>query len=193
MKLLKTCLLGAGLSMLIAGTAQAQVYFSHFETTNLPSNTMSSGTSAVTFIPGANFNKFAGTIGTDVVLANLRVTSTAGDLAPDNFNNPYEITMTLTDDASSASTDLLFSGILKGTASANSANIANTFTGVTHYVVDLGPNKYVVDLTTYTAPEAPGGNLGAIGAHVSAIPEPATASMLGVGVLPLLGLIRRRK
>lgn len=193
MRRLKTCLLGAGLSMLIAGTAQAQVYFSHFETTNLPSNTMSSGTSAITFIPGANFHKFAGTIGTDVVLSNLRVSSNAGDLTPDSFNNPYEITMTLSDDASGASTDLLFSGILKGTTSTGSSNVGNTFTGTTHYKVDLGLNTYVVDLTTYTAPEAPGGNLGAIGAHVSAVPEPGTASMLGVGILPLLGLIRRRK
>ena len=101
--------------------------------------------------------------------------------------------MTLTDDASAASADLVFSGILKGTTSKGSANIGNTFTGVTHYAVELGTNKYIVDLTSYTAPEAPGGNLGAIGAHVSAVPEPATASMLGVGLLPLLGMIRRRK
>jgi hypothetical protein len=192
MRRLKTCLLGAGLSMLLAGAAHAQVYFSHFETTNLPLNTMSNGNSSITFIPGGNFHKVASGLGTDVVLSNLRVSSTASDYTPDTFDNPYELTMTLTDDASGLSTDLLFAGNLKGTASAGSANIKNIATGATSYKVDLGTNTYVVDFTNYTAPEAPGGNLGAIGAHVTAVPEPASASLLGVGLLPLLGLLRRR-
>src|SRR5512133_3913805 len=129
MRSLRTCLLGAGLSLLLAGAANAQVYFSHFETTNLPLNNMGSGDSSITFIPGTNFHKNAAGTGTDVVLANLRVTSTANDFAPDTFNNPYELTMALTDEASGLSADLLFTGILKGTASTGSANITNTNTG----------------------------------------------------------------
>jgi hypothetical protein len=193
MRSLKTTLLGIGLSMLLAGAANAQVYFSHFESTNLLGNTMGSGASAITFIPGANFHKNAANNGTDVVLTNLRVTSAASDFAPDNFNNAYELTMSLTDEASGDSADLLFKGILKGPTSAGSSFVQNTNTGATSYTVTLGGTPYVVNLTTYTAPEAPGGNLGAIGAHVTAVPEPGTFALLGTGILPLLGMLRRRK
>jgi hypothetical protein len=201
MKRYLTALAAAGLAVSLAGAAHAQL-FSHFETVNPPAGgTAVSGLSSLQLLAGANNGKFAGGGGTDVVLANLRVESTQNDLTPDTFNVPYEIVMSLTDDASGDSTppllpSLVFQGILSGTASQGAANINNLNTGNSSYNVVLGGQTYTVEIGTYTAPEAPGGRLGAIGAHVTArgaVPEPGSLALLGGGLLPLLGMMRRKR
>ena len=89
---------------------------------------------------------------------------------------------------------LIFQGELKGSASKGSSNITNKFTYTPVYSINLGGVDYVITIGTYTAPEAPGSiTKGAIGAHIMAVPEQGTLAMLGAGILPLLGMLRRRK
>ena len=73
--------------------------------------------------------------------------------------------------------------------------MTNSFDSPITQTIMLGANTYVVTIGPYTPPGPPttGGRPGAIGAHVSAVPEPGSVALLGAGALPMLGLIRRRK
>lgn len=189
MRKLATCMLGAGLSLLLAASANAQT-FSHFET---GTDTISAGTSTISFLKGADSGVFGGMGGSDVVFANLDVSSTAEPTAPDVIDGAYSIVMHLTDDASSESADLTFTGSLKGPVSKISANVTNVFDAPQTQTVTLGGLLYVVTIGPYTPPGPPGGRKGAIGAHVSCVPEPGSMALLGMGALPLVGFLRRRK
>ncbi|MGH7172982.1 MAG: hypothetical protein ACRELG_22090, partial [Gemmataceae bacterium] len=74
----------------------------------------------------------------DVVVTNLRVSSTAPASSPDTLNTSgaYSVGLTLTDSASTgpnASTTMSFSGKLGGSFSASNSNVTNSFTGTTTY------------------------------------------------------------
>jgi hypothetical protein len=189
MRKLATCLLGAGLSLLLAASANAQT-FSHYET---GTDDISAGTSTISFLKGADTGVFCGNGGSDVVLSNLVLSSTAEPTAPDVIDGPYSLVMHLTDDTSGETGDLTFTGSLKGPVAKNSANVANTFDAPLTQTITLGGLLYVVTIGPYTPVGPPGGRQGAIGAHVSCVPEPGSMALLGVGALPLVGLLRRRR
>lgn len=194
MKKLSTCILGAGLSLLLATNAYAFGTFSHFETTTMPVDTVfsASNNSQIVFLTGSDNNVDATGNGTDVVLANLDLTSSSA--TPDAFNAPYTIIMNITDDASMASGQLTFTGTLTGTATTNSANVTNVFDNPQTQMISLGGVDYVVTIGPYVPP-GPNSSArrGAIGAHVTAIPEPGSMALLGAGLLPLTAFMRRRK
>jgi hypothetical protein len=131
----------------------------------------------------------------DIVATNLQVHSTATAAKPDAFTNkPYTLTLALTDQASSASGTLAFTGQLSGTATAGSANITNTFTGIGVQSLQLGDNVYTVTVGPYTPPGPPNqSNSGSIGAHalvvIHHLPEPSGLFLGGIG-LSLLALLR---
>ena len=161
-----------------------------------------SGTGSITFTnePAKNANNSS-----DVVLTNLRVSSTATNSSPDSFNNAHwSGTLAITDKASGAGTNLMFQGQLGGTFSAGNANVTNTFTGTTSYTWTApNGNKYTVTVGNFTPPGPPtASNAGSISVHVAVTsgngtvsghaPEPSTLllSCLGLG---FAGAARWRK
>jgi hypothetical protein len=148
--------------------------------------------------PGSGYiNLSSGAVNTaagnsDIVAANLQVHSTSTTAHPDTFTNKaYTLTLSLTDHASSAGGTLAFSGTLSGTATAGSANITNTFTGIGVQSIQLGDNLYTVTIGHFTAPGPPDQtNSGSIGAHalvvIQHLPEPGSLLLGSVGLCLLV-------
>jgi hypothetical protein len=146
----------------------------------------------------------------DVVITNLRVSSTASADSPDMLskNGAWSVGLTLTDSASGQSATMTFTGKLSGTFSASNSNVTDTFTGKTSYTMTLGGNTYTVALVGYTPPGPPtASNAGSISAYVSVTPgngnghtggtapEPSTLvlSCLGLGFAGLASWRKRRR
>lgn len=152
----------------------------------------------------------------DVVVTNLRVSSTATADSPDTLSNngAWQVSLKITDTASGASNTMMFTGKLSGTFSAANSNISNAFTGTTSYTW-LAPaasgtttrDQFVVTLTGYTPPGPPSAsNAGSISAHVTVTPEghssggpgtpePSTLvlSVVGLGFAGLASWRKRRR
>jgi hypothetical protein len=141
----------------------------------------------------------------DVVVTNLRVSSTASPTSPDTLNNAaWKVSLVLTDSASGKSATFTFTGQLNGTFSSSNSNITNTFTGKTSYTVQLGNNNFTVSLVGYTPPGPPtASNAGSISAYVQVnprisgnpSPEPSTLvlSCLGLGFAGFASWRKRRR
>lgn len=150
----------------------------------------------------------------DVVVTNLKDSSTATATNPDTFNSSgaWKVGLTLTDPASgngaNASQTFYFTGKLGGTFSATNSNITNAFTGQTSYTwVAPSGDTYAVSLNGYTPPGPPSAsNAGSISAHItvtpptgtgttSGTPEPSTLvlSCLGLGFAGLASWRKRRR
>ncbi|HTU19174.1 MAG TPA: PEP-CTERM sorting domain-containing protein [Gemmataceae bacterium] len=154
----------------------------------------------------------------DVVVTNLRVSSTATPDSPDTLsgnNGAWKVGLTITDAASGASDTMTFSGILSGTFSASNSNLTNTFTGTTSYswLAPAAPGTntrdlYTVTLTGFTPPGPPSAsNAGSISAYVQVTPEVGTSgtgpgtpepstlvlSCLGLGFAGLASWRKRRR
>lgn len=154
----------------------------------------------------------------DVVVTNLRVSSTATPNSPDTLstNGAWKVGLTLTDSASGASTTMTFSGKLGGSFSASNSNITNTFNPIpggaytwTAPTVNGITDQYTVTLTGFTPPGPPSAsNAGSISAHITVTPqssngggntagapEPSTLllSCLGLGFAGLTSWRKRRR
>jgi hypothetical protein len=145
----------------------------------------------------------------DVVATNLRVFSSAARSHPDRFTHAgYSLSLALKDVASGQSAVLVFSGFFDGAFSATSANVLNTFSGVTTQSRKLGDHTYTVTIGKYAPPGPPTAtNAGSIGAHVGVdeftppppppndAPEPSTMLLAGAGMgcLGLTRLLRRKR
>jgi hypothetical protein len=143
----------------------------------------------------------------DIVATSLWSFSSAPTAHPDTFTNqPFSLTLTLTDDNSHQTTSLTLNGVFNGTLSTSSANIAQSWTGASTQSVTLGSDTYTVSMSGYSPPGPPGSaNPGSIGAHVGvqgngggggggvdAAPEPSTLALSGLG-LSFLGFAFWRK
>lgn len=142
----------------------------------------------------------------DVVVTNLRVSSTAMADSPDSLskNGAWKVGLTLTDSATGQSTTMNFSGQLSGTFSAANSNITNAFTGQTSYTWTANNgDQFKVSLVGFTPPGPPSAsNAGSIAAFVqvtpgvhtggTGTPEPSTLVLSGLG-LSFAGLASWRK
>lgn len=168
-----------------------------------------SGTVSFTNEPTKN-----ATNSSDVVVTNLRDSSTATASSPDtlNTNGGWKIGFQLTDasstGANATSPMMYFTGKLSGTFSSSNSNITDTFTGQTSYTWTApSGNQYTVALTGYTPPGPPtASNAGSISAHVTVgphisggggtgTPEPSSLvlSCLGLGFAGLASWRKRRR
>ncbi len=154
------------------------------------------GTGTVTF---TNEPTKGASNSSDVVVTNLRVSSTAPSSSPDmlNTNGAWKVGLVLTDSGSGNSTTMWFTGKLGGNFSANNSNVTNKFTGATSFSWNdpKTGDTFAVSITSYTPPGPPtASNAGSISAHVTVTPgsghsagggapEPSTLvlSCLGLG------------
>jgi hypothetical protein len=148
----------------------------------------------------------ASAVGTsNVVLADLTAASTTSDKTPDVISaGNYVLTLHLTDSASDASANVVFTGILTGELSAHSTTTQNTFNGPTTQTEKLGNNTYVVTIGPYVGPGPAGTIPGSIGAEVqvepnggakpnsAAEPNSLVLGMMGIGCLGMIVWRRRR-
>jgi hypothetical protein len=137
------------------------------------------GTGTVTFTNGLTQSASGNS---DVVVTNLRTSSTSPVSAPDTLtsNGAYSVSMTVTDAASGQSATLTFTGKLGGSFSSVNSNVTNSFTGQTSDTVTLGGNNYTVTMGGYTPPGPPtANNAGSISAHVAVAPASGTGHGAG--------------
>lgn len=130
----------------------------------------------------------------DIVATNLRTYSTATNANPDLFTaRPYNLTLTITDLDSGLTGSMTFTGVIDGRLTAASANLRNTFTGLTTQTLTLGDHTYVATMGQYTPPGPPGAsNAGSMSGHtiisvnpVVATPEPSALALSGLGLMAL--------
>jgi hypothetical protein len=187
-------------ALLLAGSARADLIHWSYNWSASPTNIHADapGTGYITLTDEKPL-QVAGD--SDIVATNLQVHSTATSASPDVFTNkPYTLTLNLTDQASNQSSSLVFTGTLFGTATADSSDIGNTFTGMTTQKVVLGNNLYTVTINNYAPPGPPGSiNSGSIGAHavvtvqqvIHTLPEPSSLVLCGLGGVVLLVYLGR--
>jgi hypothetical protein len=191
-------LFAAALALALSAQAQVRADFVSWSynwtpsTLALPADVPGTGGLSLTNEPTKNAD---GT--SDVVVTNIRGFSSASRSTPDKFTHAaYTFTLVLTDLTSGQSAHMSFTGFFSGTLSATSANIGNTFTGVTTESASLGGHHYVVSLGNYSPPGPPtASNAGSISAHVSVdeftpvppippehLPEPSTLLLSCLGL-----------
>jgi hypothetical protein len=201
----RSFILGTTLAWLVlAGAARADlVPWSYNWTPNtLAIQSDSPGTSKLTL---TNEPAGSATGSSDIVATNIKVVSTAKPDSPDHFTHQaYRLTLTLTDNASKATGNLVFTGTFDGTVSGQSSHVMNTFTGQTTQSIVLGGNTYTITIGPYTPPGPPSSaNAGSISATAkvsttgssSGSPEPSSMLLAGLGVSLLGGASwwKRRK
>jgi len=152
-------------------------------------------------------------VGTDILVGTITVSDNATALgaqtdtyAPQAIN----VQLSITDAASSLTGVFNFAGTISGTVATNGStdavNFNNPFVLTTKTLV-IGGVTYTVTIDPtkdFTAPGAPpgaaaGGGSGLAGTysfHVFAsnsIPEPASMTLMGIGVLGMVGFVARRR
>jgi len=152
----------AFLLCLVVPVARAEPDWSYNWTTTTP--LVGTNGAGVSILPASG----SGSAISDIVAANLSVLSSAPAATPDSVNGGWNLTLHLTDNASGNSGTLPFSGQFKGTVSASSSNVDNTFNQPTVQSLSLGAHDYTVTIGLYTPPGLTGTTLkGAIGANLA--------------------------
>ena len=208
MKRLLAHLLAPALGLLVFAGAQAQAGFVGWDYSWTPSSLVVPADSGGTGGVSLTFMALDHADGpSDVIATNIRTFSSASRSSPDSITNgSYSLTLNLIDSASGQSGSVTFTGMLNGTFSTTSSNLANMFTGPTSEQLTLGGHMYTISIGPYAPPGPPGAaNAGTISAHVDVddngggggggggdTPEPSTLVLSGLG-LSFLGAASWRK
>ena len=208
--------LGCGLLALLVGfSPPAQAGFFQFSTdvnvgaiVPLPTSVVGNNTPAVTIVSqgGTSIlvqgvatsdpeNLDASGVGTDIVFGY--VTALVKNASPlEAISIPFTFNVTLTDyltDTGGVPTGsgvFSISGTLSGTLGAGRKVNLNTINVNPIPALQVGSTMYKLDFNTFVPPGP--ANTGAIGAHVSIVPEPGTVAMLGCGAVALVLPVARR-
>jgi hypothetical protein len=150
----------------------------------------------------------AGGTGTDIVVATVA----AHDLGvstdyTDTYgakNGGFSVTVAILDVASGVTKDVVLSGTVTGTISrasdVGSTNLDTPFSSGPQVISFANGDTYTVSFKNFNspgpAPSGAAGDPGKITFHVvatSAVPEPSTLALAGIGGLGAIGFIRRRR
>jgi hypothetical protein len=136
---------------------------------------------SVTFVPGSGGPMLGSAVGGDNIQAASLVASAPASGLATFSNKGYGLTLTLTDNASSATGSLTFSGALSGTLGSTN-DLTNTFTGATTKSINLGGHEYTVGLGLYVPPLP--GTPGSLGANITVVPGPGNPPSPPVNDVP---------
>jgi hypothetical protein len=136
---------------------------------------------------------------TNVVVTNLRTSSTAPRTNPDQFTNAaFSATLTIVDGLNFQKGTVTFTGVFNGAISSGSSHLRFTVTGPKVQTLVLGKDVYTITFGRYSPPGPPGSqNFGSISAFVTVrdgpvAPEPPTALLACLGA-SCLGLASWRR
>lgn len=115
-----------------------------------PSPVMTSGTGTVSQALGQ-----PGMGATRILAAAVTTSSDASSLNPDRYSKFFNLTLHLTDRATHQAGSLTFTGLIRGTLTATSAHLTETFLAPNEYL-RLGRHVYWVELPKYLTLKAPG-------------------------------------